>query len=775
MGNDIILREYQQEAVDTLNKITAGRHLCTLATGLGKTVIMSRLSRQGKTLLLSHRDELVYQPAKYFDCSYGIEKADTHSNGEDVVSASVQTLYRKHRLEKFPPEYFDTIIIDEAHHASSNNVTYMNILNYFKPRRVFGFTATGRGDGVRLDDVFEDIVFSRDTKWGIKNHYLCPVKAIRIVTNADLSSVRKFGNDFNEKDLNEKLEHSNYVSKSATAYMQYCYNKRQTLLYAPNIKMCQMTMEVIRSLMPEEEADSIQMVTGKTDKEERRSILEAYKTGAVKAIVNCMVLTEGFDAPETSGIIVMRPTCNASLYQQIVGRGLRIADKSKENCLILDIVPDKISPMHNICTAISLFGENAEKAPEKSKQRMLEEYDPMELAEEISAAMNIIGAARDINSIKLMKEEFSIFAEDQIERVLQKDAFDIPELLEGIHVHMNASSKERYRIRVLNRQSSVTLSEPDMMGNTDITINANGMIYRSTMKIEEAVPIVRKLCDVTPSSLAYLWDKAVYESWDSESATENQKGKIETLKKTDSTGILSQVNPDTLTKAQASELIDISLSVQATVSDMKARKIFFDDAKTARTQKKREETALAAYNQYVEENHKIDAESRENFAQYILNLNIAHTKAMQAKARHDQQTRGSWQHPEWWKLTAKKAVHVEEKSSYLMRPNYRPSEKQAGLIRKLENELAISKISIDGSYSITNSAEASKAIAVLLVIKKYVPSIKTRERLGLTRNIYIEMDSFIKILHSSSMTQTAGDIIFYPGDNKWSPKQATFV
>lgn len=88
----ITLRDYQQECVDIINNTESGSYLVCVATGLGKTVIFSHIERKGRMLILSHREELVWQPKKYFECSYGVEQSDNHSNGEDVVSASVQSL-----------------------------------------------------------------------------------------------------------------------------------------------------------------------------------------------------------------------------------------------------------------------------------------------------------------------------------------------------------------------------------------------------------------------------------------------------------------------------------------------------------------------------------------------------------------------------------------------------------------------------------------------------------------------------------------------------------
>ena len=104
------LRDYQQECLEKIAQKGAGRWLCQLATGMGKTVIFSRIPRGGRTLILAHREELVKQPGKYFDCPIGIEMAGNSAGNEPVVCASVQTLAK--RLDKFQPDTFETIIVD---------------------------------------------------------------------------------------------------------------------------------------------------------------------------------------------------------------------------------------------------------------------------------------------------------------------------------------------------------------------------------------------------------------------------------------------------------------------------------------------------------------------------------------------------------------------------------------------------------------------------------------------------------------------------------------
>lgn len=259
---NIELRPYQQECVDTINNLENGSHLVSVATGLGKTVIFSQLKRRGRTLILSHRDELVHQPQMYFNCSFGVEQAAEHSNGEEVVSASVQSLVR--RLNKFSPDDFDMIITDEAHHAAAP--TYKKIYSYFNPRIHIGFTATPkRGDKVRLDDVFDDIVFSRDLKWGIDNGYLSDINCLRVNLGYDLSNVKKKNGDFDTKQLSLSINKPELNQTVAESYRQLAVG--QTLIFAADIAHANALSMLI---------DGSVVVSGKTPSEQRKQIIKDF-------------------------------------------------------------------------------------------------------------------------------------------------------------------------------------------------------------------------------------------------------------------------------------------------------------------------------------------------------------------------------------------------------------------------------------------------------------------------------------------------------------------
>ena len=131
---NLVLRDYQEECNKLIDNLDPGAYLIQMATGLGKTATFTSIKRKGRVLVLAHREELVTQPIKYYDCPVGIEMANHKSNGEPVVIASVQSII--HRLEKFKPNDFDLIITDEAHHAAATS--YRKIYDYFKPGERFG-------------------------------------------------------------------------------------------------------------------------------------------------------------------------------------------------------------------------------------------------------------------------------------------------------------------------------------------------------------------------------------------------------------------------------------------------------------------------------------------------------------------------------------------------------------------------------------------------------------------------------------------------------------
>ena len=313
----IQLREYQQECINAVEKAGAGNHLVVMATGLGKTVTFANIPRHGRVLILSHRDELVRQPEKYYDCSFGIEKASEHSNGEDVVSATVQTLASDRRLNAFNPGDFDMVITDEAHHAVAPS--YRKIIEYLQPRVHLGFTATpNRADGKGLVEAFDDIVFNRDLRWGIENGYLSDIDCRRVTIGWKTKGVSRRAGDFAINELDSRVNTKKTNEQVAAAYQQLAMG--QTLIFATSVDHAY----ELSKLIP----DSV-VVDGKTPLDERRQIIERFTNREIRCLINFGVFTEGTDLPLIETVLLARPTTNQSLYAQMVGRGLRLSEGKK--------------------------------------------------------------------------------------------------------------------------------------------------------------------------------------------------------------------------------------------------------------------------------------------------------------------------------------------------------------------------------------------------------------------------------------------------------------
>ena len=349
---ELKLRDYQQECHNLIETLEPGSYLIQMATGLGKTATFATLKRKGRVLVLAHREELVTQPVKYYDCPVGIEMANHKSNGENVVIASVQSII--HRLDKFKPDDFDMIITDEAHHAAAKS--YRKVYEYFKPRLHLGFTATpNRGDNVRLDDIYQDIIFERDIKWAIQNKYLTDIYCMRVNIGYDISKVARRMGDFAPGELEEAMNQD--VLNEAIAEAYYKHAKGQTLIFACSVNHA----EEIAAKIPGAVA-----VTAKT--KNRDELIKKFTNREIPCLVNCMIFTEGTDMPLVETVMIARPTSNSSLYTQMVGRGLRLYP-GKEKLTLIDLVGT--TGRANLCTAPSLLGIDLNNVPASKQDEII--------------------------------------------------------------------------------------------------------------------------------------------------------------------------------------------------------------------------------------------------------------------------------------------------------------------------------------------------------------------------------------------------------------------
>jgi superfamily II DNA or RNA helicase len=345
-------RDYQERALANIDKAEregVRRPLVVHPTGTGKTVVMStavsRRRDRGRSLLMVHRDELASQTIEKLgwqapDLSTGLVKAGSNEVGADLVVASVQTGSRDNRLAQIVASQekygaFGTVIVDEAHHAPAPSWTKMlqglGAFNPYGPLAI-GFTATPERDNGKTLGVWEKVVDYMSIREAIYRGFLVPIlPAVVVETEMDMTRVRKTGGDFSDGDLGREIEESGAIAQMADAVVQHAA-ERKGVAFLPTVRTSELLAEALRA-----RGIRAEHVDGNTEGEERKAILRRLKTGETQWVTNCAVLTEGFDEPSISCVLVGRPTKFHGLYVQMVGRGTRLAP-GKRDLLVIDIV-----------------------------------------------------------------------------------------------------------------------------------------------------------------------------------------------------------------------------------------------------------------------------------------------------------------------------------------------------------------------------------------------------------------------------------------------------
>lgn len=337
------LRPYQSEACKRIvGEFERGirKTLLILPTGCGKTVVFNGVAYRyaynkdktpsgGKVLVLAHQNILIDQAAEKFRSVMGIqvsrEKGRQSCLGSKfpITVSSMQTM--QNRLDLFTRDYFDLIIVDEAHHIMSSG--YQKIIDYFSSAKLLGVTATpDRADKKKLT-VFESVAYEYTIREAQQDGYLAPIKVVRSALKIDLNGVRKSHGDMVGGDLGAAIEpHLNEIAEEVARIAK----DRRIVCFVPLIKTAQKAAEIFSHYGFRTEWTS-------GDDHDKDQKLQAFADGDYDIIFNSMLLTEGWDCPETDCVIVLRPTVSRALYVQMVGRGLRLAP-DKKDCLLIDFL-----------------------------------------------------------------------------------------------------------------------------------------------------------------------------------------------------------------------------------------------------------------------------------------------------------------------------------------------------------------------------------------------------------------------------------------------------
>ena len=535
------LRDYQGECLSTIKaRYLDGvrRQLICLPTGSGKTIIFAEFPRyfqiKKQMLVLAHRAELLDQACDKIrranpELRVEVEQAGRSAEPDShVMVASVPTLGRKgsNRLRRLDPDRFFLIVVDEAHHATAK--TYRRILEYlgvFEPdtrKLLVGFTATPkRGDGQGLDAVFKEIVFSRTLPEMIQAGYLSPVVGYRVETDIDLSRVKTRMGDFVTSHLSQAVNveaRNHLVVKVFRSHLK----DRQTLCFCVDVAHAHLLAETFNA-----EGIPAGAVTGNMERSERAKVLNEFSSGKIRVIVNCMVLTEGYDEPSVEGIILARPTKSTLLYTQMIGRGTRL-HPNKDNVTIVDIMD--VTRDHHLTTLPGLFG--------LSRDFDLEGHT-------VEEARNALRWAETNRPWVRINQAISL--SDLCYRCTKIDLFDLQtpsELLEYSRCAWAGIGDDSYGLR-LSKGRSIVVS-PTILGNWEALLrhgNGETVITRS-QDIEETIMFAETYIKKNISECVRLVTRET--RWRRDRATEKQLNVLR-ARKLDI--------PDRLTKGQASHLI----------------------------------------------------------------------------------------------------------------------------------------------------------------------------------------------------------------------------
>ncbi|MET0916697.1 MAG: DEAD/DEAH box helicase [Jiangellaceae bacterium] len=362
-------RSYQTELINGAVSTWAKGHrrvAGVMATGGGKTIVFSHLAKMcidagSPVLVIAHRTELISQAAEKLrmvapSAVIGTLDGRTKEWRAGIVVASVQTAATARTLPYLKARRWGLIIVDETHHVVAGSyLKVLKELRAFEPDGplVLGVTATlDRGDNRALGEVFEAVIEPRIGLVDLIRHpdgpFLVPPRGIRVrIAGLDLARVKRTAGDFNASELGAAMTAAMAPQKIVDAWQTHAKG-RPTVAFAPTVEF---SIELAAAFR---DAGYVALhLDGKTPADERAAGLARFRAGEVEILCNVGLFTEGTDLPSIACVILGRPTSSTGLYQQMVGRGLRL-HPGKRDCIILDV--SGVTGRHRLATLASLDG-----------------------------------------------------------------------------------------------------------------------------------------------------------------------------------------------------------------------------------------------------------------------------------------------------------------------------------------------------------------------------------------------------------------------------------
>ena len=402
---NITLWDFQKDIIVAISETESNRTLLNQPTGTGKTVVfVSYAVLTGKrTMIIVHNDELIEQTIRTIkmikpDADIGKFVGSHRDWDAHILVVSLQTIKNPHNLVLLDDD-FELLIYDETHHITSetskrvlfryglcdlDTAGYENVelfTPHFSPdRELIGVTATPeRTDGTPLGMILHDRVDSPKIEWFIQNGYLCDLRFVSIDTGVDLSDVRSYMGDLSDADIAKELLDSGYINELSRVIEEYCQDRKSIIVYLPNVVTTKLAAKLIN-----DSGISADYVIG-AERQRRKEVIKKFKSGEIRVLVNCLVLKEGFDAPNADAILLCRPTKSPLLLTQIIGRLTRNSPETgKKIGIIYDLVFNR--RQEDIISASDIFGDfnlpDAEKEDLSVKERIVRQAERMGIMRE---------------------------------------------------------------------------------------------------------------------------------------------------------------------------------------------------------------------------------------------------------------------------------------------------------------------------------------------------------------------------------------------------------
>ena len=359
------LRPYQQQLITDIRlQYQLGRRsvLAVLPTGGGKTVCFSHIAqfaaRKGnRTCILVHRAELLDQASRSLN-SMGVTHGRIAAGrsmdlSHAVQVASVQTLAR--RLHKLPRDFFQLIVVDEAHHTNANQ--WRVTIEHFRSARLLGVTATPcRGDGRGLGEWYEAMVEGPSAAWLTDHGFLARARVLA-PPGFDTAGIRKRMGDFDPKQAEQRV---GTIMGDCLSHYRKHLSGQTAIAFCCSVAHAEAVAALFMGA-----GISAASIDGTMDGATRRDLLQALGTGRIKVLTSCALIGEGVDVPSVGGCILLRPTQSVSLHLQMIGRCLR--PSPGKAAVILDHVGNTLRLGHHLepreWTLEGIAKRDREKAP----------------------------------------------------------------------------------------------------------------------------------------------------------------------------------------------------------------------------------------------------------------------------------------------------------------------------------------------------------------------------------------------------------------------------